>query len=108
MQIDRSWIFLLIAGALEMGFTTSMKLSEGFTRVPFVASFLAFAILSLFFLNKSLAGVPMGTAYAVWTGVGALGTSAIGIVFFHESAGLTRMLMLIALVASVAGLKIVS
>ena len=108
MQIDRFWIFLLIAGSLEMGFTTSMKLSEGFSRFPFVASFLGFAFFSLFFLNKSLAGVPMGTAYAVWTGIGALGTSAIGIVFFHEPAGVARLLMLVFLIGSVMGLKIVS
>lgn len=100
-----AWMFLIFAGILEMGFTTSMKLSEGLTKIPFVISFVFFAILSLFCLNKSLESIPLGTAYAVWTGIGAFGTALIGIVFFKESLDFFRILMLTTLIGSVIGLK---
>ncbi len=103
-----AWVFLIIAGILEMGFTTSMKLSEGLTKLPYVGSFVVFAILSLFCLNKSLEGIPLGTAYAVWTGIGAFGTAIIGIVFFNEPTDMLRILMLITLIGSVIGLKFAS
>lgn len=103
-----AWLFLIIAGVFEVGFTTCMKLSEGMTKLPFVASFAVFAILSFFCLNKSLVGIPMGTAYAVWTGIGAFGTAIIGIIFFSEPADWLRILMLTTLIGSVIGLKFAS
>ncbi len=103
-----AWVFLIFAGLLEMGFTTSMKLSHGFTRWPYVGSFILFAILSLFCLNKSMVGIPLGTAYAVWTGIGAFGTALIGIFFFDEPTDMFRILMLITLIGSVIGLKFAS
>ena len=100
-----AWMFLIFAGILEMGFTTSMKLSDGLTKPPYIASFVFFAIFSLFCLNKSLEVIPLGTAYAVWTGIGAFGTAVIGIIFFKESLDFFRILMLTTLIGSVIGLK---
>lgn len=103
-----SWMFLILAGILEIGFTTTMKLSEGFTKLYYLPVFVVFSLGSFFFLNKSLADIPLGTAYAVWTGVGAFGTAVLGIVFFKEPATLLRMLFLLTLIGSVIGLKLVS
>ncbi len=76
-----AWFILIIAGLFEVGFTTCMKLSEGFTQIKYTIGFLIFATLSLLFLNKAIAQIPLGTAYAVWTGIGAFGTALIGILF---------------------------
>jgi quaternary ammonium compound-resistance protein SugE len=100
-----AWIYLIVAGILEMGFTTSMKLSQGMTKIPYIVSFCLFAMLSLFCLNKAMVGIPLGTAYAVWTGIGAFGTALIGIVYFNEPTDMLRILMLITLIGSVIGLK---
>ena len=103
-----AWIFLIVAGIFEIGFTTFMKLSEGFTRIPYIGCFAVFAMLSFFCLNKSLVGVPLGTAYAVWTGIGAFGTAIVGIIFFNEPTDIFRILMLTTLIGSVIGLKFAS
>ncbi len=102
------WVNLILAGFFEMGFTTCMKLSDGFSRWPYVVGFLIFAAFSFAFLSASLAEVPLGTAYAVWTGLGAFGTALIGIVFFRESADWARIFLLLLLIGSIAGLKFVS
>lgn len=103
-----AWVFLIVAGILEIGFAISMKLSNGLTKLPYIGSFVVFAMLSLFCLNKSLVGIPMGTAYAVWTGIGAFGTAVVGIYFFNEPADMFRILMLVTLIGSVIGLKFAS
>jgi quaternary ammonium compound-resistance protein SugE len=100
-----SWIILFFAGLFEIGFTTSMKLSENFTRLPYTGAFCFFAIFSFVLLNWSMASIPMATAYAVWTGIGASGTTLIGILFFGESASPLRIFFLATLVASIIGLK---
>lgn len=103
-----SWFFLILAGFLEVGFTTTMKLSEGFSKPLYTLAFFVLAIFSFVFLTKATATIPMGTAYAVWTGIGAFGTAVIGIVFFKEPATAWRMIFLATLIASVIGLKFVS
>jgi|ERR1043165_1457700 quaternary ammonium compound-resistance protein SugE len=102
------WLILVVAGLFEVGFTTCMKLSEGFTQIKYTLGFLFFATLSLFLLNKAIAQIPLGTAYAVWTGIGAFGTALIGILFFKDSLSLIRVLFLILLIVSILGLKLVS
>ncbi len=99
------WITLLLAGCAEIGFTTCMKLSNEFTNLKYVVGFAIFAILSFWLLNKSLTQIPLGTAYAVWTGIGAFGTALIGIMFFHDPASLTRMFFLSLLIGSIVALK---
>lgn len=103
-----SWIYLVIAGLFEIGFTTFLKLSENFTRFWPTVSFLVLAVFSFLALSMSLKAIPLGTAYAVWTGIGAFGTALIGIMYFSESADFWRILFLITLISSIIGLKFVS
>lgn len=102
------WIALILAGCLEVGFTTFMKLSAGFTRWPYTVGFVVCAVASFFFLNRATVVVPLGTAYAVWTGIGAFGTAVIGMVFFGDPANALRLLFLAALIGSIIGLKFFS
>lgn len=103
-----AWLYLLFAGCFEIGFTTALRYVNGFTRVVPTVVFIACASLSFYFLNKSLVSVPLGTAYAIWTGIGAAGTVIVGIVYYHEPFEAVRLLFLTLLIGSIAGLKIVS
>ncbi len=102
------WILVVIAGMFEVGFTTAMKASEGFSRpLPTLMFFLS-AGMSFWLLTKAVEHLPLGTAYAVWTGIGAIGTVAVGIGVYGEPAGLGRMFFLGLLIFSILGLKFVS
>lgn len=102
-----NWIYLLIAGLLEMGFTTSLKLTEGFTKVVPSIFFCIFSMLSFWFLNKAIETIPLGMAYAVWTGIGAAGTVCIGLFFFNDHLNGWEIFFLCTLVGSIVGLKFV-
>ncbi len=102
------WIYLLFAGLCEIGFTTFLKLSENFKYFWPSVGFLALAALSFSLLSSSLKTIPLGTAYAVWTGIGAFGTALIGIAFFSEPADFWRIIFLFLLIFSIIGLKAVS
>jgi len=102
------WIYLVIAGFFEVGFTTMLKFSENFTRLWPTLGFILFAMLSFISLSLSLKSIPLGTAYAVWTGIGAFGTALFGIYYFEESINFWRLFFLFCLIGSVLGLKIVS
>ena len=100
-----AWTYLLLAGACEIVATTVFRYAEGFTKLgPSVAS-VAIGLLSFYLLNRSLAGLPLGTAYAVWTGIGAVGTVIMGIILFGEAATVTRLMCMGLIVAGIAGLK---
>ena len=101
-----AWVYLILAGTLEVGFASMLKLSDGFTRLIPTLMFVFFAITSFYALTKDIETIPMGTAYAVWTGMGAVGTIAIGILFYNEPAGFLRLFFLFTLVASIIGLKL--
>jgi quaternary ammonium compound-resistance protein SugE len=103
-----SWIYLLIAGLFEISFAVSLKYSESFTKLWPSIGFIVFTILSYFFLNKALGTIPLGTAYAVWTGIGAIGIALIGILFLNEPAGFWRIFFIVTLVSSIIGLKLIS
>jgi quaternary ammonium compound-resistance protein SugE len=103
-----SWLFLFTAGVLEIICTTVFRYTDGFTRLWPSMLFFAIGFLSFYCLNKSLAGIPLGTAYAIWTGIGAAGTAVIGIVYYNEPATTMRMVMLTVLIGSIMGLKLVS
>jgi quaternary ammonium compound-resistance protein SugE len=103
-----SWVFLLMAGCFEIGFTTAMRLSEGFTRLGPTAAFLTCSALSFLCLEKSLNTIPLGTAYAVWVGVGAAGTAVMGVWAFDEQLTGWQMMFIATLMFSVAGLKMSS
>lgn len=102
------WIYLIIAGFLEVTFITLLKLSDNFSNIKWSILFFIAYILSFVFLNKALQDIPMGTAYAVWTGIGAVGAVLIGIIFFKESADFWRLFFIFTLIASIIGLKLVS
>ena len=103
-----SWILLFIAGAFEIGFTTCLKLSDNFSNVKWSAAFFVCITCSFLFLNKAIQTIPLGTAYAVWTGIGAVGTVLMGIFFYKEPADFWRMFFIVTLIASIVGLKAVS
>jgi quaternary ammonium compound-resistance protein SugE len=103
-----SWIYLLIAGLTEIAWAIGLKQSEGWTRFwPSVITG-GLMIVSFVFLSLALKTLPIGTAYAVWTGIGAAGTAIAGIYFFGESRDLLRVICIGLIIAGVAGLRIVS
>ncbi len=103
-----SWVYLVIAGLFEVGFTTSLKMSDNFSNRGWSLAFFVCISLSFFFLNKAIQTIPIGTGYAVWTGIGAVGTVLVGILWFREPADFWRMFFIILLIGSIAGLKLVS
>ncbi len=102
------WILLAIAGALEVTFTTAMKYADGFTKLIPSLIFLAAYAGSAWFLSQAVKTIPLGTAYAVWTGIGAVGTALIGIALFGEPATALRLMFLAIIVGGIVGLKLVS
>jgi len=104
----KHWIILLIAAALEMGWAIGLKYTEGFTRLwPSVATIATMA-LSMYLLAVAARALPIGTAYAVWTGLGAVGTAILGIILFKEPATAARLVSMAMIVGGVAGLKLFS
>jgi quaternary ammonium compound-resistance protein SugE len=103
-----NWILLIVAGVFEVGFTTCLKMSEGFTKLMPSVGFLVFSVTSFMLLNRVIKTIPLGTAYAVWTGIGAVGTVLIGIFFFKESTEFLKIFFIFMLIASIVGLKMVS
>lgn len=100
-----AWIQLIIAGGLETVWATTMKLSEGFTRVGYTALTLGVMVASFALLSQAMKTLPMGTAYAVWTGIGALGAVIVGILVFREPATAGRIFFLSLILIGILGLK---
>jgi quaternary ammonium compound-resistance protein SugE len=101
-----AWTYLLLAGACEIVATTLFRYTEGFTRLwPSIGSF-SVGMVSFYLLNLSLTGIPLGTAYAVWTGIGAAGTAVIGIAFYGEPTTGMRLVCLAMLIGGIIGLKL--
>src|SRR5688500_1696711 len=98
-----AWLWLGIAGLLEVAWAVGMKLSHGFTRVGWAVFTVAAMVLSFAFLARALRDIPLGTGYAVWTGIGAAGTALIGIAFLGESRELARLLCLLLIVCGIVG-----
>lgn len=101
-----AWIYLVIAGLFEIAWAIGLKYTEGFTRLWPSAGTVAAMIVSFLFLAESLKSIPVGTGYAVWTGIGAAGTAVMGMMLFDESRDLVRILCILAIVAAIAGLKL--
>jgi quaternary ammonium compound-resistance protein SugE len=101
-----SWVFLLLAGFFEICFTISLKFSQGFTRlVPSIITVI-FIVLSFFSVSQSMKIIPIGTAYAVWAGIGAAGTVVCGILFFGDSYHIIRLLSIFLIIVGIIGLKV--
>ena len=100
-----AWAYLMLAGLFEIGFASTLKLTEGFTRLFPTLIFVVCLALSFIFLARAVRDLPIGTAYAVWTGIGAAGTAIVGILLYKEPATALRLLFLSTLIASIIGLK---
>lgn len=101
-----AWIYLFLAGLFEIAWAIGLKYTEGFSRlVPSLLTLAAMA-LSLAMLGLALKSLPLGTAYAVWTGIGAIGTAALGIYLFDEPATAARLASIGLIVAGIVGLKL--
>ena len=100
------WLSLGIAGAFEIVWAVGLKYTDGFSRLwPSLITIWAMAI-SLYFLSQALKTIPLGTGYAVWTGIGAAGTAILGIILFSESAALLRLLCIALIIGGIVGLKL--
>lgn len=100
------WVWLIVGGLFEVGFTTTLRFVDGFRNVPWTIAFLVSVGISMALLELASRSIPMGTAYAVWGGIGAVGTVLVGLAFFSEPASLTRVLLILAIVAAIAGLRL--
>ena len=103
-----AWLILILAGLFEVGFTTCLKLSNNFSNITWSIGFFVCITLSFILLNKATQVIPLGTGYAVWTGIGAVGTVIIGMIYFKEPSDFWRLLFIFLLVGSIIGLKLVS
>jgi quaternary ammonium compound-resistance protein SugE len=103
-----AWIYLILAGLFEIAFTTSMRYMDWSFRPWPLVSFLVFSTLSFVLLLLATRSIPLGTAYAVWTGIGAAGTAAMGILYYGEPAETVRILLLLILIGAIVGLKLIS
>jgi quaternary ammonium compound-resistance protein SugE len=100
------WLWLIVGGFFEVGFTTSLRFVDGFRNLPWTLAFLASVAVSMGLLEVASRSIPMGTAYAVWGGIGAVGTVVVGILWFHEPSSTVRILLLLAIVAAIAALRV--
>ena len=103
-----AWIFLVAAGLMEVLWSTSLKLSHGFTQLGYSVLTVAGMVVSFLFLAQAMKTLPLGTAYAMWTGIGAVGAVIVGIVFFREAVTLPRMVFVALLLIGLLGLKVTS
>lgn len=102
------WLILIIAGLFEVWWAIGLKYSEGFSKpVPSIFT-IAGMIASFYFLSLALKSLPLGTAYAIWTGIGTIGTVILGIILFKEPADIFRLLCIGFIIIGIAGLKLVS
>ena len=103
-----SWTFLLVAGLLEIVWAVGLKYTEGFTRLWPTVGTVAAMIASVAFLGLALRTIPIGTGYAIWTGIGAVGVAIAGMVLFGESREVLRLLCILTIIAGIVGLKLLS
>ena len=101
-----AWFWLIVGGLFEVGFTTSLRFVDGFRNVPWTLAFLVSVGISMALLELASRTIPMGTAYAVWGGIGAVGTVMVGMAFFNEPTTTLRLLLILGIVACIAGLRL--
>jgi quaternary ammonium compound-resistance protein SugE len=102
------WLILFIAGLLEVVWALMLKQSEGFSKPGPTAVFVIALLLSMFLLSQALKSLPVGTAYAVWTGIGAAGTAVLGMLLLGESRDALKLVSLVMIVAGIIGLRLTS
>ena len=101
-----AWLWLIVGGLFEIGFTTSLRFVDGFRNLAWTIAFLVSVAISMALLEIASRSIPMGTAYAVWGGIGAVGTVVVGILWFQEPTSTVRILLIFAIVAAIAALKL--
>lgn len=108
MKPTSAWLILIIAGLFETGWAIGLKYSDGFTKLwPSIATGVSMAI-SVWLLAVSLKSLPVGSAYAVWTGIGAVGTAILGIFLFNESKELLKLFFILMIIGGIVGLRFVA
>ena len=103
-----AWIYLIIAGLFECGWAIGLKYTEGFTRLTPSLLTIAAMTISFWLLSFAMKTIPVGTAYAIWTGIGAVGVAVMGMILFGESRDILRIISLLLIVSGIVGLKLVS
>ncbi len=103
-----AWVYLVIAGVLEVVWATFLKLSDGFSKLGYSAITIMGMIASFVMLSQATKTLPLGTAYAIWTGIGALGAVLIGVLFFKEPVSVPRAIFAFFLLVGIIGLKFTS
>lgn len=103
-----AWLLLVLAGLFEVGFTTCMRYADSFRNLAWSGGFFVCAFISFTLLDKAAKIIPLGTAYAVWVGIGAVGTLLVGVATGQETLGLVRLILILGLIACIAGLKLTS
>ena len=101
-----AWFWLILGGVFEVGFTTALRYVDGFRNVPWTIAFLVSVTLSMGLLELASRTIPMGTAYAVWGGIGAVGTVIVGMAFYNEPTTTIRVMLILGIVACIAALKL--
>lgn len=102
------WFYLVLAGAFEIEWAIGLKYSQGFTKlIPSILTILGM-IASFYFLSLSLKTLPIGTAYAIWTGIGTIGTTILGVILFKEAIDIMRIICILLIVSGIIGLKLTS
>jgi quaternary ammonium compound-resistance protein SugE len=102
------WLWLIVGGMFEVGFTTTLRFVDGFRNIPWTLAFLVSVSISMGLLEVASRSIPMGTAYAVWGGIGAVGTVVVGMVWFHEPATTLRLLLILTIVLAIGALRLTS
>jgi quaternary ammonium compound-resistance protein SugE len=106
--MNMAWFYLILAGLCEIGWAFGLKYSEGFTKLGVSVVTVVVMILSFVLLAQAMKHLPLGTAYGIWTGIGAAGTAILGIVFLNEPRDLIRIICLLLIITGVVGLKVFS
>ena len=101
-----SWIYLILAGLFEIVFAIALKLSEDFPKTRWIVVFMISSVFSFYFLSKSLARIPIGTAYLIWSGIGGVGAVMVGIMFFNEPTTPLRLFFMALIIIAMIGLKL--
>jgi quaternary ammonium compound-resistance protein SugE len=104
--VTMAWLTLIVGGLFEVGFTTSLRFVDGFRNLPWTLAFLVSVTLSMGLLERAARSIPMGTAYAVWGGIGAVGTVAVGMALFDEPVNTARILLILLIITAIAGLRL--
>jgi quaternary ammonium compound-resistance protein SugE len=106
--VTMEWFYLVIAGVFEVGWAIGLKYSQGFTKtLPNLLTIMGM-VTSFYFLSLSLKSLPIGTAYAIWTGIGTIGTLLLGVILFKEPISIMRIVCIVFIVSGIIGLKLIS